>query len=169
MEQLVLFNDKPKRPRTRPNRPQEFKVVALRDCPAPDRLISCEKPEQAADYWRAFIATAPWHTPQQECLVAILLNTRRKILGHHLVGIGTLDSVLIHPREVFRAAVVAAAHSVIIMHNHPGGDPSPSAADIRVTRELIRASRVLQIDIVDHVVMGNPNHYSLREYGFFYD
>jgi DNA repair protein RadC len=169
MEQLDLFNDKPKRAKRKPKGPQEFKVVALRDCTSLTSRPFCEKPDQAAAYWRAFVTTAPWYSPQQECLVSVLLSTRRRVLGHHLVGIGILDSVITHPREVFRAAVVAAAHSVLIMHNHPGGDPSPSEADIRVTRDLIRASRVLRIDILDHIVIGNPNHCSLRECGFFND
>jgi DNA repair protein RadC len=75
--------------------------------------------------------------------------------------------VLVHPREIFRAAVIASAHSVILMHNHPSGDSNPSEADIRITRELVRAGQVLRIEVLDHVIVGRDNHRSLRELGYF--
>jgi DNA repair protein RadC len=86
--------------------------------------------------------------------VVLLLNTRRKVLGHCLISTGTLDTILVHPREVFRPAVIGAAAAVVIMHNHPSGDPTPSEADIKVTRDLIRAGQLLKIELLDHVVMG---------------
>ena len=82
--------------------PKEFKVVALRDCPVPESMKICEQPQQIADYWQMHVATHPWFTPDRECLVMMLLNTRKRVLGHHLVGIGTIDSVLIDPRILFR-------------------------------------------------------------------
>lgn len=99
--------------------------------------------------------------------MVLLLNVRRKIKGHVLVSIGLLDQVLVHPREIFRAAVIASAHSVILMHNHPSGDSNPSEADIRITRELVRAGQVLRIEVLDHVIVGRDNHRSLRELGYF--
>jgi len=96
-----------------------------------------------------------------------MLNTRRKVKGHQLISIGILDTILVHPREVFRGAIVAAASAVVIMHNHPSGEPQPSEADIKITRDLIRAGQMLKIDVIDHVVMGNPTHCSLRELGYF--
>ena len=95
-------------------------------------------------------------------------HTRRRVKGHHLVSIGTLDSVLVHAREVFRVAIVASAHAIVLLHNHPSGDPSPSEADIRVTRELTRAGQLLKIEVLDHIVIGRPGHRSLREMGMFY-
>jgi DNA repair protein RadC len=74
----------------------------------------------------------------------------------------------VHAREVFRAAIIAAAAAVVIVHNHPSGDPSPSEADIKVTRDLIRAGQLLKIELLDHVIIGNPNHSSLRSLGYFY-
>jgi DNA repair protein RadC len=77
--------------------------------------------------------------------------------------------VLVHSREVFRAAILAAASAIVIMHNHPSGEPSPSEADIRVTRDLIRAGQLLKIDVLDHVIIGAAGlHCSLRELGYFY-
>jgi DNA repair protein RadC len=98
----------------------------------------------------------------------LLLNTRRRVKGHQLVTIGTLDTILMHPREVFRVAIIAAAAAIVIMHNHPSGDPTPSEADIKVTRDLIRAGQLMKIEVLDHVIVGNPARCSLRELGYFY-
>ena len=148
--------------------PKEFKVVALRDCPVPESMLICETPDQAAEYWRMHVTTNPYFNPEAECFVVILLNTRRRVKGHQLVTIGTLDTILVHPREVFRVAVISSAAAVVLMHNHPSGDPTPSEADIKVTRDLIRAGQLLKIEVLDHVIMGNPNRSSLRELGYFY-
>lgn len=151
-----------------PSQPKEFKVVALRECPTPSEMQLCDTPQHAADYWRAHITTHPYFNPECECFVVLHLNTRRRIRGHHLVSIGTLDTLLAHPREVFRTAIAANASAIILMHNHPSGEPSPSEADVKVTRDLIRAGQLLKIEVLDHIVIGNPGHSSLRELGCFY-
>ena len=148
--------------------PKEFKVMALRDCPVPSEMLVCETPRQVADYWRLHIATTPQFNPECECMAVLMLNTRNRVKGHQLLTIGTLDTILVHPREVFRCAIIAAAASVILIHNHPSGEPTPSEADIKVTRDLIRAGQLLKIELTDHVIIGNPNYSSLRELGFFY-
>ena len=125
----------------------------------------CETPTQAADYWRTHITQHPYFNPECECLVVLILNTRRKIKGHYFVSVGTMDTILVHPREVFRLAVMASASAIIVMHNHPSGQSEPSEADIKITRDLLRAGQLLKIDLVDHVVIGNSNHTSLRELG----
>jgi len=100
-------------------------------------------------------------------LVVFILNTRRRIKGHYLVSIGTMATILCHPREVFRLAIMASAAAIIICHNHPSGDPTPSEADIKITRDLIRAGQLLKIDVLDHIIMGfNSNHSSLRTLGY---
>jgi DNA repair protein RadC len=87
---------------------------------------------------------------------------------------GTLDTILVHPREVFRAAIAANAAGIVLVHNHPSGDPTPSDADIKVTRDLIRAGQLLKIEVVDHVIIGRAtaertkDYASLRELGYFY-
>ena len=88
--------------------------------------------------------------------------------GHQLLTIGTMDTILVHPREVFRCAIIAAAASVVVIHNHPSGESTPSEADIKVTRDLIRAGQLLKIELIDHVVIGNQNHSSLRSLGYFF-
>jgi DNA repair protein RadC len=150
-----------------PASPHEFKVTALRECPTPDALQQCDTSDKAADYWRRHIATHPYFNSECECLAVLILNTRRKVKGHHIVSIGTMDTLLVHPREVFRVAIVTAAAAVIVMHNHPSGESAPSEADIKVTRDLIRAGQLLKIELLDHVVIGNGNHSSLRELGRF--
>ena len=146
---------------------KEFKIVALRECPLPESLHMCDTPERAAEYWRLNIATCPYFNQECECFAVLIMNTRRRVKGHQLLTIGTLDTILVHPREVFRGAVIAAAAAILIMHNHPSGDPTPSEADIKVTRDLIRAGQLMKIDVLDHVIIGNPNHCSLRELGYF--
>jgi DNA repair protein RadC len=148
--------------------PQEFKVVSLRECPTPDALQTCKTPQHAADYWGLHIRTHPYYNPDCECFWVLMLNTRRRIKGHQLLTIGTLDTLLVSPREVFRAAVIACAAALVLMHNHPSGDPTPSEADIKVTRDLIRAGQLLKIEVLDHVIMGHDRHLSLRELGYFF-
>ena len=97
--------------------PQEFKVMSLRDCPVPSEMLVCETPQQVADYWRLHIATAPHFNPECECFVVLFLNTRKRVKGHQLVTIGTMDTLLVHAREVFRAAILISASGVILLHN----------------------------------------------------
>lgn len=147
--------------------PHEYKVTAVRECPTPEKLQLCDTPQKAADYWRLHVARHPYFNPECECFVVLILNTRRRVKGHHLVSLGTMDTILVHPREVFRLAVMTAASAVVLMHNHPSGDATPWEADIKVTRDLIRAGQVLKIEVLDHVVIGNQTHSSLRELGHF--
>ncbi len=148
--------------------PKEFKIVALRDCPVPEQMKICEEPQQVADYWWMHIATHPYFNPDCECFVVLLLNTRRRVKGHHLVSIGTMDTVLVHPREVFSVAVAMKAASIVLLHNHPSGDSTPSEADIKVTRDLIRVGQLMKIEVTDHIIMGAaPNFCSLRSLGYF--
>lgn len=79
-----------------------------------------------------------------------------------------MDTILVHPREVFRLAVMASASAIILVHNHPSGDSSPSEGDIKVTRDLIRGGQLLKIEVLDHVIIGNPTHTSLRSLGYFW-
>jgi antirestriction protein ArdC len=147
---------------------KEYKVVALRECPLPESMQLCDTPEQVAAYWRLHVATHPYFNPECECFVVLLLNTRRRVKGHQLVTIGTMDTLLVHAREVFRAAVGLSASAVILAHNHPSGDPTPSEADIKVTRDLIRAGQLLKIEVLDHVIIGAARHNSLRSLGYCY-
>lgn len=147
---------------------EEFKVVALRECPLPEEMKICVEPQGAVDYWHLNVATNPYFNPECECFVVLLLNTRKRVREHHLVSIGTMDTILVHAREVFRVAVICGAAGVVLMHNHPSGEPQPSEADIKVTRDLVRAGQLIKIDVVDHVIIGRGKHCSLRELGHIY-
>jgi DNA repair protein RadC len=143
--------------------PHEFKVMRVREYVAADLI---DTPDQAAEYWRNNIPQSDWYDQAKEAVVVLILNTRKRIIGHNLVTLGNLDTCLVHPREVFRPAIVAAGSAVVLMHNHPSGDATPSEADIRVTRELIKVGQLLKIELLDHIIMGQP-HRSLKELGYF--
>lgn len=104
----------------------------------------------------------------------VLLNTRRKLIDLIRISQGTLDTLLVHPREVFKPAISANAAAIVLAHNHPSGDPTPSEADIKVTRDLIRAGQLLKIEVLDHLIIGRAtperikDYSSLRELGYFY-
>ena len=103
----------------------------------------------------------------------LLLNTRRRLIDVVKISDGTLDTILVHPRDVFKPAIAANAAAVVLLHNHPSGEATPSEADIKVTRDLIRAGQLLKIEVLDHVILGRatqerPKDYmSLRELGYF--
>jgi DNA repair protein RadC len=147
--------------------PQEYKVVSLRECPMPEAMQVCETPEHAADYWRLHVETNPYFNPECECLVVLLLNTRRRVKGHQLLSIGTQDTILVSPIMVFRTAVICSASAVVLVHNHPSGDAQPSEADIKVTHDLIRAGQILKVELLDHIIIGRGQHLSLRNLGYF--
>jgi len=127
-----------------------------------------DHPEAVAAILRDDAIAAP-----VERLQVLLLNTRRRLLRVDTVAEGLLDQILVHAREVFRPAIAAGAHAIILAHNHPSGDPSPSEADIRVTRDLIRAGHLLKIEVLDHLILGRRSqerardYVSLRELGYF--
>lgn len=109
-----------------------------------------------------------------ETLLVLLLNTRRRLIRVAEVSDGTVDTLLVHAREVFRHAIAANAAAIVLAHNHPSGDPTPSEADIKVTRDLIRAGQLLKIEVLDHIILGRAtaerakDWSSLRELGYFY-
>ncbi len=103
------------------------------------------------------LALADLSHAAQECFVTITLDTKNRIIEKHIVTIGTLNASLAHPREVFRSAIMDAAAAIILAHNHPSGDPTPSPEDIRITRQLVEAGKVLEMQILDHVIIGRPS------------
>ena len=165
MDQMDLFELPSPKPRRK--QPQEWKVVSLRECPTPEAMQLCDTPDKAVEYWHSHVTRHPYFNPDCECFVVLLLNTRRRIKGHHFVATGTMDTILVHPREVFRLAVAASAAALVLMHNHPSGEADPSEADIKVTRDLIRAGQLLKIEVLDHVIVGVNQHTSLRTQGYF--
>ncbi len=98
-----------------------------------------------------------------EVFVVLLLSTRKHVLAYQEVSRGTLDSTLVHPREVFKAAILANAAAVILAHNHPSGDPAPSPDDLMLTRRLANAGQLLGIEVLDHIIVGHGRYASFKE------
>lgn len=143
---------------------KEIKVQILRETISDE--VS-DTPEKVAAQVQKLLADHPYYNPEKENFIILHLDTRRRIKSWEIASQGTKDTLLVHPGETFRSAVVANASAIIIVHNHPSGDSSPSEADIRVTRDLIRAGQLLKIEVLDHIILGNK-YTSLRELGYFY-
>jgi DNA repair protein RadC len=101
----------------------------------------------------------------REHFVALLLNARHECIAVETVSIGSLNASIVHPREVFRPAVTAAAASIVVAHNHPSGDPEPSEEDVAITRRLAEAGELLGIGLLDHIVVAKRGAVSLRQRG----
>ena len=95
----------------------------------------------------------------------MLLDTKHHVLKTALVSVGTLDASIVHPREVFREATIAGAFAIILFHNHPSGDPKPSADDVALTRRLMEAGELMGITVMDHLILAERGFHSLREAG----
>ncbi|AZN42289.1 RadC family protein [Paenibacillus albus] len=102
---------------------------------------------------------------KQEHFVCLFLNTKNQVILKETLSVGTLNATLVHPREVFRAAIRCSSASLICVHNHPSGDPTPSPEDIALTRRLIDAGELVGIDVLDHLVIGDNRFISLKERG----
>lgn len=102
---------------------------------------------------------------KQEHFICLYLDTKNRLIREETISIGTLDANVVHPREVFKGAVSYSASSIIFVHNHPSGDPEPSEEDIAITRTLVEAGRLMGIDVLDHLIVGDSSFVSLKERG----
>lgn len=103
----------------------------------------------------------------REHFIALILDSKNRVIGMHVVAIGLLNEALIHPRETFKVALIMGAAAILVGHNHPSGDPTPSPEDIAMTQRLVDAGRLLGVDVIDHIIVGVPGAYrSLRELGY---
>ena len=123
-------------------------------------------------FFHETIAKSSWFDPEKEAFVVCLLNRKNRCKAFNLVSIGSQSATMAHSREVYRAAIVGSAAAVICIHNHPSGDPAPSAADLQITRQLRESSKVVDIILLDHVIIGSRagdpsgrGFYSFREAG----
>ncbi len=122
-----------------------------------------EKIKQAKDVFDLFHDRLK--EEKQENFIIVMLNNHNNIIGEQLISKGTLDAAIIEPREVFRSAIKNAAARIILIHNHPSGNPSPSNEDIEVTKKLIDAGKLLNIQVLDHIIIGNGSWWSWQESG----
>ena len=102
----------------------------------------------------------------REEFLVLLLDGKNKVLGFHVASVGTLTSSLAHPREIFKAAILANAAAIILVHNHPSGDPAPSAEDLSITKRLKEVGELLGIQVLDHIIIGDGRYVSFIESGF---
>jgi DNA repair protein RadC len=124
-----------------------------------------DTPERVFDaFGKEFIAL------RQESLRVLLLDAKLRLIRSEEIMRGSVSECMAHPREIFRHAIIQSAYAVVVLHNHPSGDPAPSAADIRITRSLREAAQLLQINLIDHIILGSPDggrvpYYSFKEAG----
>ena len=102
----------------------------------------------------------------KEYFVCLFLNTKNHVIAKETISIGSLNSAIVHPREVFRAAIKRSSAALICAHNHPSGDPTPSTEDIQLTKRLVDAGQIIGIDVIDHLIVGDQEYVSLKERGF---
>jgi DNA repair protein RadC len=138
-----------------------YQVKLVRDGSQASERKKVDSPATAAHVLQQYLDGV-----DREHFVVLLLDTQNQIIGIHTVTVGTLDASLIHPREIFKTAILANAASILLAHNHPSGDPTPSAEDRMVTRQLAEAGVTMGIEVLDHIVVGDVHrYYSFREAG----
>lgn len=142
-----------------------YKVMLVRDSSdsvrATGKKAGIKSPDDMAEILRAYLDGV-----DREHFCIAMLDRKGNLLGLNTVSIGTLSSSVVHPREVFKPAIVIGAASIILCHNHPSGDTTPSREDIDVTRKLIEGGKILSIEVLDHVIIGEETKYcSMKERG----
>lgn len=121
-------------------------------------LVMIKSPKDAADYMMDELRFL-----EQEVFSVIFLNSKHYVTGHERVTVGSLNSSIAHPREVFKSAIRRSAASIICVHNHPSGDPAPSQEDYNITKRLVETGRVIGITVLDHIIIGDNRYYSMKE------
>lgn len=127
----------------------------------PNECYVIRSPEDGADY-----VMEEMRQLKQEHFVVLFLDTKNQVIHQQTIFIGSLNASIVHPREVFREAVRRSAASIICAHNHPSGDPTPSQEDIQVTRRLVEAGKMMGIELLDHIIIGDRKFVSLKEKGY---
>lgn len=134
----------------------QIKLAILRE-PSQEPLPAVRTPEDLTQYLE------PMKHLSEEHFVALHLNARNQLTGYHVVSHGTLSASLVHPREVFKAALLSNAYCIVVAHNHPGGSPDPSPEDLQTTRQLVDAGKLLGVEILDHLIVCYRQVSSIRE------
>lgn len=127
----------------------------------PDEYYVIRSPDDGANY-----VMEEMRVLKQEHFVVLFLDTKNRVIHRQTIFVGSLNASIVHPREVFREAVKRSAASIIVAHNHPSGDPSPSQEDIHVTKRLVDSGKIMGIEVLDHIIIGNRKFVSLKEKGY---
>jgi len=134
----------------------------LEGYPEPGKKLAVKTPDEVVSLVRGRL-----RGKKKEHFLVLLLDTRGQLIKFSEVSVGSLDSSIVHPREVFKEAISASAASVIFVHNHPSGDPEPSEDDINLTKRLAEAGEIMGIDVLDHIIICDRNYLSLKSKGLF--
>lgn len=118
---------------------------------------SLSSPEKVIEFMEEYYEE--YFSEDKEAFSVLLLNTKNKVIGVKTVSVGTLDSSIVHPREVFKSAILNSAKSIMMFHNHPSGDTKPSGEDINITKRLVEGGNLLGIKVLDHIILGNNGNY----------
>ena len=139
-----------------------YKVQLVREKSVKAYTNSLNSPTEAVDIIRDFIGNI-----DREIFLVVLVNTKNKLIGINTVSVGSLNASIVHPREVLKPAILANAAGIIIGHNHPSGDPTPSREDLDITKRLGEACEIIGIKLLDHIIVGDGQYISFKERGFF--
>lgn len=126
-----------------------------------DKMMTIRTPQDVANYLMEELRYL-----QKEHFVCLFMDTKNHVMGKETLSIGSLNASIVHPREVFRAAIKRGSASIICVHNHPSGDPHPSPEDIEMTNRLIEAGQIIGIEVLDHIIIGDLKFVSLKEQGY---
>lgn len=125
-----------------------------------DAQKTLESPDKAAEILYKYYAE---YGEEKEKVLCVLLNAKKKVIGIDEVSVGTLTNSILHPREIFRKAIIAGADTIIIAHNHPSGDATPSKEDERISKRLVEAGEIISIPVIDSLVIGKGTYTSLKQ------
>lgn len=128
----------------------------------PDLTYAIKSPDDAVNVGKGFMRI---HEEPEEYMYMICMNTKNKIIGVFEISHGSVNASIVSPREVFQKALLANAVSIILMHNHPSGDSTPSREDIEVTKRLVEAGKIVGVEVLDHIIVGD-RYSSLKEKGY---
>ena len=124
-------------------------------------VVQIKSPEDAASAIQKEIGDE-----DREVFFVLCLNTKNRVVAIHRASVGSINAAIVHPREVFKSAILNNAASIIIAHNHPSYDPSPSNEDLEVTKRLVKAGEILGIEVLDHIIVGENKYISLKSKGY---
>jgi len=136
-----------------------MKLLIIRET-ADAEMPAVHGPDDLVAWWRKTLGDLA-----EEHFYTVFLDSKHKVLGHFLAAKGTMNAAIVHPREVFRAAICAGACAIVMMHNHPSGNESVSEEDHRMTVRMENAGELLGVNVLDHIVLGEAGYISMREQG----
>ena len=143
-----------------PYRLPRYRVSLVREGSCVSDHNAIKSPEEV--FW---LVSADFAEAAVEMAMMLALDTKNKVIGVFTISTGSLNASIIHPRDVFQRAILSNAASVILVHNHPSGDPTPSPEDVELTSKLVEAGKMLDIAVLDHVIIGDGKYASLKEKG----